>query len=280
MQGSLPFGCGQCNPCRFNRRRLWSHRIMLESIKHGASCFVTLTYDKENYPEGGTLVPKHPQDWLKRLRKNFEGHKIRYFLVGEYGDESQRPHYHAAIFGIGATDQEAINNTWKKGFTYTGELTHESAQYIAGYVTKKMTRKDDERLKGRHPEFARMSLRPGIGATAMEDLGDQLLTDFGCTYLMLHGDIPRSLKHGSRNMPLGRYLRKKLRERMGLDEEKIKKESLKNWSLQMSELFENALSLPGGTQKGTLAEILIEQNKQKVLNLETKQKIYSKKGDL
>lgn len=85
-------------PCRLNRRRLWTHRLLLEQLKHGDSCFLTLTYDEKHLPEGGSLVPKHAQDFLKRLRSK-TNLKLRYYLVGEYGEDTERPHYHVALFG-------------------------------------------------------------------------------------------------------------------------------------------------------------------------------------
>lgn len=94
-----------------------------------------------------------------------------------------------------------------------GILEAHSAQYVAGYVTKKMTGKHDERLRGRYPEFARMSLRPGIGHGVLQQVADVLLT---------HGyqieDVPVALSHGGKQQPLGRYLRRKLRVMMGRDE--------------------------------------------------------------
>lgn len=94
------------------------------------------------------------------------------------------------------------------------ELTFKSAAYIAGYVVKKMTRMQDTRLNGRWPEFARMSLRPGIGADAMWDVASAVMQhklekkpDF---------DVPVDLRHGSKTFPLGRYLRRLVRERIGL----------------------------------------------------------------
>lgn len=94
-----------------------------------------------------------------------------------------------------------------------GTLTTESAGYIAGYVVKKMTASTDIRLNGRHPEFARMSLRPGIGADMMDEVASTLMT-YG---LETQADVPSALRHGNRVLPLGRYLRRRLRERIGKD---------------------------------------------------------------
>lgn len=200
-------------PCRINKRRLWSHRIVLESLKHEESIFVTLTYSDDNLPSGNSLEPRALQLFLKRLRLRCSPHKIRYFSVGEYGDQTQRPHYHLAIFGLGLWAADLIRDIWSLGHTLTGTLTLESANYIAGYVTKKMTKEDDIRLNGRHPEFARMSLKPGIGGGAIGEIGSFLLTEQGQKLIQSNGgDVPLFLQHGGRKLPLGRYLRNKLRE--------------------------------------------------------------------
>lgn len=255
--------------------------MLLESMKHGGSSFVTLTYNKENIPDGQTLYPKHTQDWLKRLRLRFP-HKIRYYLVGEYGERTQRPHYHAALFGLGPEHSEIIGQTWPHGHTYTGDLTAQSAQYVAGYVTKKMTSKTDPRLNGRHPEFARMSLRPGIGALAINDIANALLSDHGGESLILNNDVPLSLNQGRKKMPLGRYLREKLRVYLGFPEN-IKKENLEKHKEEMRLLFKDLLNgeeLPSNSlfKSEVLKKMLLQENHQKVLNLETKQNIFSKKG--
>jgi len=93
------------------------------------------------------------------------------------------------------------------GNTYNGQLEPHSAAYIAGYVTKKMTRTDDVRLGNRHPEFARMSLRPGIGAEAMHEVGSVVLTYEEA----FSEDSPTALRHGKTVLPLGRYLTRRLR---------------------------------------------------------------------
>lgn len=229
------FPCGQCKPCRLNRRRMWEHRIMLESFCHGDNAFVTLTYDDKHLPrvsEFGvpTLVPKHMQDWLKRLRLAVEPKRIRFYGVGEYGDGVapdfvERSHYHLVIFGlptcfrgrtlrIPGTGLRArwaeccdmcrlVGNTWGFGDVDLGTCTSDSASYCAEYTVKSMTKHDDIRLNGRHPEFCRMSLRPGIGADFMWDVASELLH-----YAL---DVPTSLAHGKGKKPLGRYLRGKLK---------------------------------------------------------------------
>jgi len=99
-KGNAEFGCGQCMPCRFNRRRLWTARLLLEATQHENKSFITLTYNDKNAPKDHSLDPSHYKNFIKRLRKAIYPKKIRYYLVGEYGDHTQRPHYHAALFGL------------------------------------------------------------------------------------------------------------------------------------------------------------------------------------
>lgn len=78
-----------------------------------------------------------------------------------------------------------------------------------------MTRFDDPRLGNRHPEFARMSLKPGIGAGVVEATA-AVITRYNL--LTPEGDVPVTLRHGDLEWPLGRYLRRCLRKHMGLDQ--------------------------------------------------------------
>lgn len=226
------FPCGQCKPCRLNRRRMWEHRIMLESFCHGDNAFITLTYKYVCFSNDGlpNLVPKHLQDWLKRLREAIAPKRIRFYGVGEYGDGVppdyvERPHFHVIIFGMptclrGRTLRlpesgtrarwadccdmcRLVGSTWGLGDVDLGTCTSDSASYCAEYTVKKMTKHDDIRLLGRHPEFCRMSLRPGIGAEFMWDVASEVMH-----YAL---DVPTSLAHGKGRKPLGRYLRAKLK---------------------------------------------------------------------
>lgn len=250
VQGVLAFPCGQCIPCRVNRRRVWTHRLMLERMRTPEACFITLTYDEENLPENGSLMPVHMQLWLKRFRKMIAPRSVRYYLVGEYGDESWRPHYHVALYGYGPCQYgrsqyskrrlnccpvcDLVRDTWGLGFIYIGELETKSAAYIAGYIMKKMTKVDDVRLQGRFPEFARMSLRPGIGALSLQPVIESLQR---YRTVESEGDVPAGLRHGSSVMPLGRYLREKLREVCGGSNEA----ALREWNDEMLVMLASSL---------------------------------------
>lgn len=198
-------------PCRINKRRQWTARIVLEAGLHQQSAFVTLTYAD---PAPWELQPRDLQLFLKRLRSSYPA-PLRFFGVGEYGDKTFRPHYHLALFGLSFLDEGFVDKAWQLGFVHCGELNTQSAAYIAGYVCKKMTGKDDPRLEGRHPEFARMSLRPGIGRRAMAGVASGLVNDGGSKALLASGDVPGAARVDGKLMPIGRYLKGALRQEVG-----------------------------------------------------------------
>lgn len=210
--GVAEFGCGQCLPCRINRRRLWTGRLMLEATQHRAAFFATLTYAPEHYP--GQLVPKHMQDYLKRLRVAVAPRKVRFYGVGEYGDVTQRAHYHLVLYGDLQHDE--IVKAWGLGHVHVGDLTVESAGYVASYTLKGMTAASDLRLDGRHPEFARMSLRPGIGASAMKTVAGSVLVPATGELRTVEGELPGQFRYGGKLLPFGRYLRSRLMKELHL----------------------------------------------------------------
>ena len=222
--------CGQCLSCRVNKRRIWTHRLLLEAASAAAQSFVTLTYqdEMEVFSIGSrlpTLVPQHLQGFLKRLRARVDPARIRFYGVGEYGESSARPHYHLVLFGYPNCERgvtfgdgsaccvhcELIHSVWGAGRIQVAEFNQSTAQYVAGYVLKKMGRGHVE-LRGRYPEFSRMSLRPAIGSGLLWDISSTLLEhDREQTDV----DVPNGLRHGRKVLPLGRYLRGKLREQIG-----------------------------------------------------------------
>ena len=154
---------------------------------------------------------------------------------------------------------------------YLGQVEKSTARYVAGYVTKKMTHRLDPRLNGRHPEFARMSLKPGIGADAMYDVASAAM------YVKeLDNKDISTIDYGKSKVPLGRYLTRKLRKYRGMDEnaplevtEAIKKELL---PLRLAARSSEALpSLRAQYEKA---------NKGKLAAFEAKSKIHRKERKL
>lgn len=224
-QGVTEFGCGSCPVCRLKRKGVWTARLMLETQLHEASFFFTLTFDAEHYPDGGSVSVRDVQLFLKRLRASVE-EKLRYYAVGEYGEEGGRPHYHVLLFGL-RPDRvfydsvlhrrvcPVVEHAWGKGMIHVGDVTPESAAYCVSYVMKAWTRPQCDALKGRHPEFARMSLKPGIGAGYINEyLGSHKEV---AGHVARTGDVPGVVRFSSKVLPLGRYLVGKLREAQGMD---------------------------------------------------------------
>lgn len=177
--------CGQCIGCRLERSRQWAIRCMHEASLHSASSFLTLTYDDEHIhwsPVTGeqTLYKRDLQLFMKRLRKYLEPHKVRFFACGEYGDSSNRPHYHVILFGYDFPDKrlyklsnagfpyyisDVLNRLWTHGYCTIAGVSFDSCAYVARYVTKKLNGEAGKlKYEGIEPEFVNMSRRPGIGA--------------------------------------------------------------------------------------------------------------------
>lgn len=144
---------------------------MNEAAMHTHNSFVTLTYSGE--PEPG-LNYHHFQEFMWRLRSHdrrqakklgIEPQKLRFFMCGEYGEQNKRPHFHALLFGRAFHDGTPIgkdlersaelDKLWGKGFASVGKVTHESAAYVAGYVTKKYPADVADRI------YSRVDLRTG-----------------------------------------------------------------------------------------------------------------------
>ena len=209
--------CGRCIGCRLERSRQWAMRCMHEASLHQDNCFITLTYDDDHMPDHGNLRPEDFQKFMKRWRfqinKNNSGNsqKLRYYMCGEYGDRTRRPHYHACIFGQSFNsdrkllstqggnflyESETLSKLWPYGHSSFGALTFESAGYVARYCLKKLNGdalnvKDEFGLKPYEtidlstgeiinllPEYSNMSLKPAIGLDWYEMFKGDLEKDF------------------------------------------------------------------------------------------------------
>lgn len=180
--------CGHCLGCRKEQARQWMVRLLHESDMHRYAYFLTLTYSDKELPCNGSLRPADLSTFLKALRRRF-GRGISFYGCGEYGESTQRPHYHAVLFGVEFLDRyehpdpnrdgvwrsETLDRTWNRGITEFGTVTAGSCSYVAGYVRKKVgfDGKDTAYVNPLTGEilvapFARMSLRPAIGRRWIE----------------------------------------------------------------------------------------------------------------
>lgn len=218
----LKIPCGQCIGCRQRRAQDWAIRCVHESQMHLDNCFITLTYDDEHLPEDYGLNHRHFQLFFKRLRKRFSPIKPRYYMCGEYGDLSGRPHYHACLFGLDFDDRilysqrdninlytsRTLDNLWGLGMCTIGDVTYESAAYITRYINKRITGHmakiayshtdpDTGEIITVSPEYNKMSLKPGIGSGWL----DKYKSDV----------FPRDhVQLGHRKLPVPRYYNNKI----------------------------------------------------------------------
>lgn len=173
-QINLP--CRDCIGCHKSRSREWSVRAFHEALLHTRkwrdpetkiqtaipdSSVITLTLNEEHCPANMALDHKKFQRFMKRLRKGAEK-PIRYIMCGEYGGKTQRPHFHAVLFGHTFNHQydtqdrngqrqtmsEELDLLWSERLTKASPITNigratvegftfAGAMYVAGYVAKK-----------------------------------------------------------------------------------------------------------------------------------------------
>lgn len=143
--------CGRCRACRISRSREWAVRMIHETDFYEDTVFLTLTYNDEHLPRNNGLEKRELQNYFKRLRKSLKDLKIKYYASGEYGEKNGRPHYHAIIYGLSLKDHEIqyrqgsysctggkLYDAWHpRGFVTLGNVTYDSARYVADYIQKK-----------------------------------------------------------------------------------------------------------------------------------------------
>ena len=138
--------CRKCVNCRKNYQKDWIFRLLLENEVSEYSCFVTLTFDDDNYHQ---ISKKELSQFVRLFRQkiNREAAKydapkldIRYYGCGEYGKKTNRGHYHLILFNLPIHNNVLIHNiiksVWKKGFVYVEDCNYRSIAYISKYITK------------------------------------------------------------------------------------------------------------------------------------------------
>lgn len=229
--------CGRCLGCHLMKSREWAIRCMHEvQTSEYPSSFITLTYAPENLPPHGSLRKRDFQNFMKRLRAKFATKKIRYYHCGEYGERLQRPHYHACIFNHDFPDKKIhrMNNKtpqyisaslaalWPYGFHEIGELNYKSAAYAARYCIKKINGErrqqhykslpdENGEIFDIEPEYASMSLKPGIGEAWYRKYFSDVFPDDHVTYDGMQHKTPDYYRklHQIQNPTESETLRKK-----------------------------------------------------------------------
>lgn len=207
--------CGQCMPCRVSKRREWTGKLLLEANEYEISTFLTLTYSDENVPLTHDYLTTLDKDTAVDVIKRFNH---RYFIVGEYGDDTKRAHYHAILFGMDPNHAyyEAQKH-WEKGFIQADLCNTARLKYVAKYTTKKLTKEDDHRLEpGQQPEFARFSQRPQLGHKTLERTIAYFKTAQGRQIIEKYGDIPKTYRTGGQDYAWSQYSHRKIRTALGI----------------------------------------------------------------
>lgn len=211
--------CMNCIGCRLDHARSWQLRITHERPYWDLACFITLTYNKENLPHPPSLVKRDMQLFWKRLRKYHwkygGGSKIKYFQCGEYGGNTNRPHYHAIIFGLDFADKRPfkkgkrgdqlytsakLDELWGLGFCSIGSVSTKSAGYVARYSLKKVNGEAaaehytyvDEKtgeISTLAKEFVAVS--QGVGKRHFEDFKEQMYLRDSCILDGKQAPVPK-----------------------------------------------------------------------------------------
>lgn len=205
--------CGHCYACQCQQRAEWALRCDYELKKYKYTYFVTLTYDNKHLPHTlsnnqfthlvnmemlkpeayrrwnfARLNPQHASKLLRDLQRYtrkfliesaccLEPEKFlwRFFLTGEYGDVTNRPHMHILLFShlpFTKSDIEKIfAKCWKYGHVDI-DVTHDKAASI-NYVAKHQVKSCEgcEEQKKESPIFKRVSrYKGGLGYNMKNDL--------------------------------------------------------------------------------------------------------------
>lgn len=268
---SVEVPCGKCMACRIALAREWSLRLLHESYFSDHSLFVTLTYSDPNLPAHASLVKKDLQDFFKRLRKWIHDYvpgnpKVKYYACGEYGSNTNRPHYHFILFGLSESFLDVVimsghkyslvlERLWTAGYNTLGTVTYDSCRYVADYVQKKYSGPLAEEVYTstlRQVPFRLSSL--GLGLKYAEANREQLARDL-------------AVRHDGQEYTVPRYYRKKLElpaEGFQARAEEREKDVSASRSLQADRL---------GYSEG---QVLASQRKRRRLELEGKARLLPK----
>lgn len=193
--------------------------------------FLTFTYDEKHVPriEGKlSLRFKDVQRYMKRLRK--AKYYVKYIVVGEYGAETQRPHYHGLIW-TNAPDK-VLQDEWYFGRVHFGIMTMQSAMYTLKYIIQPKVRQSESEVR----EKTRAQFSKGLGLSYLS----QSVYD----YHTLNYDKPQMFSriNGSK-VALPRYYKLKIftRYQLGKQAGIVKWESIRKYRREMRALIRKGI---------------------------------------
>ena len=210
--------CGKCYNCIVNKRSQWAFRLYQESLSSQSNYFITLTYDDNNLhwtDNYATLDPQFIQKWLKNLvqycRKYFNC-VVKYYLCGEYGWQSGRPHYHLHLFNLPTSVDiyDFISSRWKLGNFFIGSTNCASGMYVTKHNLVKLL---PDQLNPNYeveqivPPFMRCS--KGIGLNYL----DSLFTNYDNVIV---GNVPNSVPFENKSIPTPRYYKDFFKDRYSM----------------------------------------------------------------
>ncbi|UPW40820.1 replication initiator protein [Sigmofec virus UA08Rod_6706] len=228
----LELPCGRCEACLKRRSDDWCFRLEAEYENCDSAIFFTLTYNDDNLPiksvydpnrhvevesefsdegivqfkKGGFVkIATFDRDHIRTFTKAIHnrGFKCRFFIVGEYGPQTLRPHYHGIIFNFPLrVDKfdDLLHEIWTKGFSSCAPVNSARIHYVAKYCNS------FTELPRFYPRsFICASRNPAIGQCYLEKRArvnwhQENLADY----------YVKSLNGITYRFPLPRYLRDKI----------------------------------------------------------------------
>lgn len=271
---SFPLPCGKCLSCRLDQSAEKAVRFKNEfDNSPNGGMFLTLTYDDEhlpfNYEQAFSYFNKHHfRDCVDGIRDSIRNglglelrqsippeNRFKVFGIGEYGDETGRPHFHAIVFNYKFEDlsvatvrdgnpvyhSQFLAQKWPYGLHEIGEVVPETINYVARYAVKKIGAKP---LHPAQPPEGIVYRSHGIGQSYLDKYIDDLWNT-GKAF------------DGIREVPLPRYYKKKL-----LASDPIRYESLKK-SFRLGERNESRTK-ERSSDRETIRNTLDQKTKGKI----------------
>lgn len=281
--------CGQCIGCRLNHAESWAIRMTHEAQLHDQNCFITLTYNDENLPPNGSLNYDHVTKFIKKLRKVLSKtqYKIKYYRVGEYGENLSRPHYHLILFGFdfsaklryhGEENEHIhwrtkngnkyyvstlLSKLWGVGHAELGEVNYNTCMYVAKYITKKVNgRQKTAHYGGLEQEKASMSKKEAIGKQWLQQYWSDIYPHDHCIHNSKKLKVPKYYdKWLEKNNPTLYGQIKQNREQSMINSTVDQSELTRIHEVKLLEAKQGTRELEGAAPTSHIDEQILEYNK-------------------